>query len=57
MEEKIIQYIKNDKELQKHNGGILKKNCARINRKKIYYDIEGIFGSGVKDPGEGLKNA
>ena len=32
--------------MKKHNGGILKKNCARINRKKIYYDIEGIFGIG-----------
>ena len=32
--------------MKKHNGGILKKNCARVNRKKRYYDIEGIFGLG-----------
>ena len=32
--------------MKKHNGGILKKNCAQINRKKRYYDIEAIFGIG-----------
>lgn len=32
--------------MKKHNGGLLKKTCAQINRKKRYYDIEGIFGIG-----------
>ena len=32
--------------MKQHNGGILKKTCAQINRKKRYYDIEGIFGLG-----------
>ena len=32
--------------MKKHNGGILKKNCAQINRRKRYYDIDGIFGLG-----------